>query len=209
MNVNTPQFWDQQFKEEFDNWVANTGFQRWQAPRFETISLLLPMKGIVLDIGCGLGHYCRYLGARRPFAYQLHGMDFSAYAVKKAAELDYRAAYNVGDVYALPYTDQMFDVVVAQEVIEHLDKVDLFLAEIARVGKKGATVLISTPERQSPDINAVCSDDHVHEFTPNELMATMMKICTEVDVRKIMPLYDPVEGELIHDKTLICKGVLK
>ena len=45
----------------------------------------------------------------------------------------------------LPYEADLFDCVVSAEVIEHLENPWLFIRELHRVTKEGATVVLSTP----------------------------------------------------------------
>ncbi len=53
----------------------------------------------------------------------------------------------VGDVRALPFAEQSFDVVLCQHVLEHVDDDRRSLAEIRRVTKNGGWVVISVPIR--------------------------------------------------------------
>ena len=59
-------------------------------------------------------------------------------------------AYVQGDACALPFTDQSFDVVFSNAVIEHVGDIDrqrLFVAEALRVGRR---VFLTTPNRWFP-----------------------------------------------------------
>jgi SAM-dependent methyltransferase len=50
---------------------------------------------------------------------------------------------------AFPFADQSFDLVHANQVIEHVGDVDHFLAEIARIVRVGGVVIISTENGSS------------------------------------------------------------
>lgn len=169
---------------------------RWFPTKFDVISHLLPKSGKIVDLGCGLGHLCRFMHAFRPNCYKVYGMDFSGFAVKTAMANDKLTVYNKASVYETPYTDKYFDGIVASEFIEHLSDVPAFLREIKRIGRQGATVVITTPER-NPLIDELTSEEHVREYTPKELMDTMSVIC--------------LDGEIISqaDKTLIYRGFLR
>jgi SAM-dependent methyltransferase len=51
------------------------------------------------------------------------------------------------DCLALPFSPGCFDLVVAFEIIEHLDDPQAFLAELRRVLDPGGTLILSTPNR--------------------------------------------------------------
>ena len=51
----------------------------------------------------------------------------------------------VGDASRLPFRDGAFDVVYADNVLEHLDRPELVFAEVARVLKPGGRFLVKTP----------------------------------------------------------------
>src|SRR6185295_12542584 len=86
----------------------------------------------VLDLGCGTGYGSYYLsqkGARFVVA-----TDIDAEAVQYA-QRHYQApnlAYLQSNAVHLPLCQQTFDLIVSFEVIEHLQDVTLYLAEISR-----------------------------------------------------------------------------
>ncbi len=102
--------------------------------------------GHILDIGCGRGGFAARLMTK---GWRASGIDMTEeqVAVACSAGLDARVA----DVAhrGLPFDDQAFDCVFAGEIIEHLVDTDLFLAEIRRVLKPGACVILTTPNLAS------------------------------------------------------------
>jgi hypothetical protein len=44
----------------------------------------------------------------------------------------------IGDIRHIPYWNKEFDVVVASHVLEHVEEVEIAIAEMQRVGKRGA-----------------------------------------------------------------------
>lgn len=98
----------------------------------------------VLDAACGVGYGAAHLAVT---ARKVVGVDRSADALARA-RTEY-ARPNVefveGDVLALPFADEAFDVVCAFEAIEHVDDQRGFLAEAARVLRPDGTLLVSTP----------------------------------------------------------------
>lgn len=108
------------------------------------VRMLAPMRGErLLDIGCGsgwLGERCRSLGVA------VCAMDIGFTGVLGARKrFPQAAAYQVGDLYYLPFTDACFDSVVLSEVVEHLDDIGAALAEARRVLRPGGRLLVSVP----------------------------------------------------------------
>lgn len=96
----------------------------------------------ILDVGCGLGDLLAHL----PDEYQIAGVDFSnanvAYTSKRIGA---RGPVRQASIYALPYPDSHFDVVVCLEVIEHIENDGLAVSELHRVTKPGGLLIASVP----------------------------------------------------------------
>jgi ubiquinone/menaquinone biosynthesis C-methylase UbiE len=104
---------------------------------------------IVLDVGCGRGEYLR----------RMIGVCADALGIETAAEklADCRHAHpelsgRIFDVSAeeMPFADGYFDVVIVNEVLEHIADQDAALREIYRVLKPGGKFLLFCPNRQFP-----------------------------------------------------------
>ena len=99
----------------------------------------------VLDVACGVGYGSEYLGR---VARRVLGGDVSpesiAYARTRYASPN--VEFEVLDAASLPFGDGSFDVVVSFETIEHLEDRDAYLAEVARVLRRGGYYLVSTPQ---------------------------------------------------------------
>lgn len=78
-----------------------------------------------------------------------------------------------GQVTALPFADASFDAVCALDIIEHVVDDDGALAELARVAKPGATVLLSAPLHPA---SWTAFDDfvgHYRRYEPEQLLAKL------------------------------------
>ncbi|MBI4460430.1 MAG: methyltransferase domain-containing protein [Acidobacteria bacterium] len=100
----------------------------------------------VLDAACGTGYGSALLGeaARRVF-----GVDISREAVEYARP-HYPSShlhFSQADCLALPFPPGQFDLVVAFEIIEHLEHPEEFLKELNRVLDSKGLLVLSTPNR--------------------------------------------------------------
>jgi len=99
----------------------------------------------VLDIASGSGYGSRHLLDRG--AAKVVGVDNSREAIEYSRE-KYRMPgieFIIADAAKLPLKDDIFDIVVSFETIEHLDGQEKFLSEIKRVLKPNGLLVISTP----------------------------------------------------------------
>jgi 2-polyprenyl-6-hydroxyphenyl methylase/3-demethylubiquinone-9 3-methyltransferase len=102
----------------------------------------------LLDVGCGGGFLAEAFAADGA---EVYGLDLSTSSVRTARDhaggqgLCLRVAG--GRAEHLPFASKVFDVVVAADVLEHLDDVPLALAESSRVLKGGGILLYETANR--------------------------------------------------------------
>ncbi|HET7612911.1 MAG TPA: class I SAM-dependent methyltransferase, partial [Gemmatimonadaceae bacterium] len=98
-----------------------------------TFRRLLPsLSGRVLDVGCGEKPYRRLFD--QPAEYV--GLDIAA-----GPQVD--IVVQPGERWPLP--DAHFDVLISNQVLEHVADLDFTLAEMKRVVKPGGTVVVSIP----------------------------------------------------------------
>ncbi|MBL9103882.1 MAG: class I SAM-dependent methyltransferase [Myxococcales bacterium] len=92
-----------------------------------------------LEVGCGEGRLAtELLKAHRPGHFEACDV-----ALRPAADIDPQIVLREASIYALPYPDSSFDLVICCEVLEHLRDPAAGLAELARVSSRH--VLLSTP----------------------------------------------------------------
>ena len=98
----------------------------------------------VLDIGISSGtnlKMLKELGCERIF-----GVDISTEAVSICNKHGFNAV--LGSVENLPFDDNSFDIILATDVLEHLDDEAVALEEISRVLKEDGIVLFTVPAFQ-------------------------------------------------------------
>lgn len=100
----------------------------------------------VLDLGCGAGYGSAILAQRAEMVIALdRSAEALGYGLKRYAVPAIQ--WIAGEGQRLPFTDGAFDLIVAFEVLEHLQEQAAMVAECRRVLAAGGQLLISTPNR--------------------------------------------------------------
>lgn len=112
----------------------------------EALRRLPARRGRLLDVGCGNG---TFVAAALAQGFDAVGIDFSCTAIEMG-----RKHFGIEPLYCLSiaqlreqFPGQLFDVVTAFEVLEHMDDVQDFLTELATVLRPGGHLVVSVPNR--------------------------------------------------------------
>jgi len=179
---------------------------RWEIDRMELIAELVPVKGSMLDVACGMGSFTRYVKARLPFV-EVSGIDFSDYAIKRAKEIDDRIDYYTGDVYNMPFEDGQFETLTAGEILEHLEYPGKFLAECKRVLKKKGRIIITTPIAQED--GKLLSEEHIKEYEAQELFDLVAEHFAVGEMKIPNVKFDPIKKTAQQLKWQLIWGMKK
>lgn len=99
----------------------------------------------LLDLGCGDGRlvplWQSLTGA------DAHGLDLSPAAMEAAQKSYPGIHYTQGDATKTAYQDSYFDLVICQEVLEHIEQQTLLVDECARVLQSGGYLILTTPNK--------------------------------------------------------------
>jgi 2-polyprenyl-6-hydroxyphenyl methylase / 3-demethylubiquinone-9 3-methyltransferase len=163
----------------------------------------------LLDVGCGGGLLAEELARA---GLEVTGVDPApesiATARAHAAASRLAITYETGAGERLPFPDASFDYVTCCDVLEHVDDVDLVIAEIARVLRPGGTFFYDTINRTFISKLAIIKimqewratafaepDTHVWEkfITPAELVTRFERHGLESrEMRGLMPRRNPL-----------------
>lgn len=106
-----------------------------------------PPHGRVLELGCGMGHLLAWLMDR----YQVYGSDINPWALAQARRNVPQGKFVLLSAdEPLVFDAQIFDVVVAKHVVEHLRHPERAISEMSRVLKPGGLLVLATPNLGSP-----------------------------------------------------------
>ena len=106
-----------------------------------------PKKALnILDLGCGEGHLTDIIKKSNP-DYHVYGLDYAITAIEYAVNKFENIDFIVADAYEPPYEDEFFDVVVCNNIWEHVPDPLRLLNVISRITKAGGLLVISTPSR--------------------------------------------------------------
>lgn len=114
-------------------------------------------------MGCGVGILLNRLKTEKQC--DVFGVDISPKAIEIA--LQSGISGKVCKLPQLPLESESFDVVIATEVIEHLDNPKITIRQMCRVLRPGGMLILSTPNDYIPPGDC---DEHLHSF--NEISLT-------------------------------------
>lgn len=142
--------------------------------RFRCIvpSRLSKGRGLLLEIGCGVGWFCKLADA---MGWQPVGLDISDSVCREARAI-WGIAVVCSDSLPLPFKPQTFDLVVLRHTLEHLFSPKRVLKEVHRVLREGGWVAVEVPNANS--LGRKVFEErwdtwelprHLHHFTPKTL----------------------------------------
>lgn len=121
-------------------WHENYWFRRHEVVYLRVLDLVRNAR--VLEAGCGEGYGANLLSQSADVVVAL---DYDPYATDHAHATYPHVGVVRGNLVALPFADQSFDVVVSLQTIEHLWDQEEFVSECMRTLTPGGTLIVSTP----------------------------------------------------------------
>ena len=157
-------------------------FNAYVAARYQQVIKLIPQnpRQKILDIGCGDGVLLSLIKNAA-----LYGVDLDQTSLDYAAT-KVKAKFLLASADKLPFKANFFDVVLATEIIEHLDQPKLMLMEIQRVLKSDGRLILTTPVKQSGKLT---DQLHVREFSSAELKNMIQIYFHHITIYQSHPLW--------------------
>lgn len=123
----------------------------------------------ILDLGCGTGKCLSDLAAR---GHEVVGADFSAEALsftrRRGGAMLLRA-----DATRLPLAEGSFDVVIALDIMEHVEKDGEMAAEMLRVLRPGGVAIVNVPAHPFLWSDHDVALHHFRRYTPSSFRAVI------------------------------------
>ena len=148
----------------------------------------------ILDVGCGEGIVPRQLRPLWP-SVTLHGLDVDPALLQVARQLVADIGCVAGSIYSLPVATAAYDLVFCTEVLEHLQKPELAVAEVTRVGK--GYFLFSVPNEPWWRLANMArgsywrewgnTPSHLNHWSTAEFVQLLSRYCNVVQVKRPFP----------------------
>lgn len=151
-----------------------------------------PLKNIksVIDIGCGEGFVINCLDYLK-----ITGVDISRNALRIAKEKNPECEFCSGSIYEISFKENSFDLVIATEVLEHLERPDLALQEIKRITKNYC--ILSVPNEpyframnffRGKNLTRLGNDpEHVQNWSSGKFVSLIETYFDVLEVRRPFP----------------------
>lgn len=147
-------------------------------------------QGTILDYGCGTGYFVREMEQRGWSAIGIEKSD----AARDFAKSKFNSELQPLDqLDAIP--DESCDVITLWHVLEHVENLELLVAEIKRVLKPSGVLILALPNSESYDAHyygeywaAFDVPRHLWHFSPNTIKLFCEKYGLKLQQSKGMPL---------------------
>lgn len=152
---NQAKIWDEKYKKarEYSSLEDFFAFSK-SNPSVVAIEPFIKDGVSILEIGSGTGELISYLSHKYP-KISTFGVDFSEESVRKSTEVAEKFKINTvfsrADIKKMDFPNQKFDIVFGDQVIGHVDDVDLAMKEIYRITKDGGIVALTISNKLRPD----------------------------------------------------------
>lgn len=137
-------FYDDRYAAGYMESFEYDVYERCRLYTVQKVLATLPVPKTILDYGCGQGRYVAEL--RKIFACaDISGCDVSDQGLEIARTSNPGVSFLGMDNELIDCLDELFDLVISIEVLEHVGDVRKAIQEIVRVLRPGGTALITTP----------------------------------------------------------------
>jgi 2-polyprenyl-3-methyl-5-hydroxy-6-metoxy-1,4-benzoquinol methylase len=169
-NINTSEYWDEIWKiESRETW-------RIYPETNKRIVEIIGSNKEVLEIGCGVGVLLKQIMNNNN---EVTGIDISSFAISLLKEDGIRGIQSI--LPNIPLDDNIFDIVVGTEILEHMDNDKELLMQCNRVCKNGGKIIFVVPDNcLGPDEES----EHMRKYTYGELHQLLSLVSKDVFIQK-------------------------
>lgn len=141
------------------------------------------LNGIVLDLGCGLGHFMDF----RP---ETLGVDINPFNVEYCKNQGHNVRLMIEN--SIPFPDHSFDCVLMDNVLEHIECPNVIIKEIVRTLRNQGKLVVGVP-----GIKGYAYDpDHKVFYDKNQLS----NLLSGEGFKLESYFYTPIESEFLEKK---------
>jgi len=126
IRIENTHWWFSVRRQILNNLISNLNFSK---------------KEWALDVGCGVGSNLKVLKSKEM---NVIGLDKSFNALSAIIQMIKLPLIN-GDLYRLPFKTNSFRLVIAMDILEHLENDEIGIEEIYRVLKNGGVLILTVP----------------------------------------------------------------
>src|SRR5438477_4598484 len=169
---------------EYDDVFPRHVAEHYIDKRTGLIKELLPLGGLVLDVGCGTGQLGSAMASE---GYDVFGVDLSASMVARARERGLAGTF-AGVTTALPFADNSFDLTLTVATLHHLEtpqRVATTVQEMARIVKHGGFVVLWDHNPANPYWPILMR--RVPQDSGDERLVPLAELCQDVRHAGLVP----------------------
>jgi len=147
-------------------------------------------KGVLLDLGCGLGYFLK--GVKDDQVFQAKGIDISEDArkyVKEAFGINVESEIEINN-----YGSESVDVITQWHVLEHVYDLEKRMQDLKRILSRNGTLFIAVPNSKSFDAkyykefwDGYDVPRHIHHFNRESISLLLTK--NGFDITEIKPMW--------------------
>lgn len=191
-NINTPEYWN----EHYANDAALEADKNRGGNKCKFASVLEELTELrskmILDIGCFNGNFYNFLFNSGRDVKKFTGIDHSEKLISMAKNRFPRHEWIISDYSKLPFENNIFDIVTAMEILEHVDNPDKLIEEAFRVCKESGIVIVTVPNRLLVD-----DQEHVWKYETSDIFNLLSKYSTNIKVFQVCSTNRTIVGKAI------------
>lgn len=144
--MNSPEYWDGVYAKE----KANKPMARDDPERDEILATPISDGDKILDVGCALGSFTRFLRHRFPKS-EIWGTDISHEAIDYCREMDRTIFYANHPIENTDeFEESYFDVITASHIVEHFEDPKEIIIKMRKLVKKDGKIILVIPINDEP-----------------------------------------------------------